>query len=201
MLIVTRFRIIEGAAFVALAFAAAYAGDARSKPSHESGIVLTASEEKAVAGFETHVKNYMALHRKLERSLPRLPKRATPEQIDKKGQALGALIKTARADAQRGEFFTPEIQALLKRRLEAVLAGPDGKAVKALIMEDNPGMPDLNVNDRYLDSIPLSTMPHRVLRTFPKLEEDLEYRFIGARLALMDAEARIIIDFTDNVLP
>jgi hypothetical protein len=40
-----------------------------------------------------------------------------------------------------------------------------------------------------------------VLKALPKLEEDLEYRFIGERLVLMDAHAHIIVDFTDDVLP
>jgi hypothetical protein len=44
-------------------------------------------------------------------------------------------------------------------------------------------------------------MPPQVLKALPKLEEDLEYRFIGERLVLMDAHAHIIVDFTDDVLP
>ena len=61
-------------------------------------------------------------------------------------------------------------------------------------------MPTLRVNDRYPDAIPLSTMPPQVLKALPKLEEDLEYRFVGERLVLMDAHAHIIVDFTDDVL-
>jgi hypothetical protein len=64
-----------------------------------------------------------------------------------------------------------------------------------------PGHPNLSVNDRYPDSVPLSTMPPQVLQSLPALEDDMEYRFIGERLVLMDARAHIIIDFTDDVLP
>jgi hypothetical protein len=64
-----------------------------------------------------------------------------------------------------------------------------------------PALPNLNVNDRYPDSVPLSTMPPQVLESLPKLDEDIEYRFIGERLVLMDAHAHIVIDFTDDVLP
>ncbi len=93
------------------------------------------------------------------------------------------------------------MQALVKRTLAAVLVGPDGKLIRASIMDENPGVPDLIVNDRFPDAMPLSTMPPQVLKTLPKLEEDLEYRFIGERLVLMDAHAHNIIDFTDDVLP
>jgi hypothetical protein len=44
-------------------------------------------------------------------------------------------------------------------------------------------------------------MPLQVLATLPKLDEGLEYRFIGRRLVLMDTHANLMVDFTENVLP
>ena len=196
-----RLRVFGGDAFVALALAGAYAGKAPPTSNHENAVVLTAAEEQAVERFEVALKKYMRVHRKLEATLPRHWRHATPEQVDENQRTLGALIKAARASAKQGEFFTPDMQALVARTLEAVLAGPDGKTIKATIMDENPGVPNLALNDRYPDAVPLSTMPRRVLKPLPKLEEDLEYRFVGERLVLMDAEARIIIDFTDDVLP
>src|SRR5580765_211325 len=65
------------------------------------------SEAQAVTAFEARVKEYLALHRKLESTLPNLPRRHTPEQVDKNHRALGELIKTARRAAKPGELFTP----------------------------------------------------------------------------------------------
>ena len=158
-------------------------------------------EAQAVAAFEARVKEYLALHQKLESTLPKLPRRRTPEQVDKNQRALGDLIKSARRDARPGEFFTPGMQALVRRILGEVLAGPDGKTVKASIMDENPGVPNLVLNERYPYSVPLSTMPPQVLAPLPKLPEDLEYRFLGSRLVLLDTEADIILDFTDDILP
>jgi hypothetical protein len=162
---------------------------------------LTAIETQAVVDFQARLADYLVLHRKLEATLPKLPKQATPEQVDANQRDLGKLIQTARAGAKRGQLLAPDMEALAKRRLAAVLSGPDGKIMKASIMDENPGVPDLNVNDRYPDAVPLSTMPPQVLEVLPKLEEDLEYRFIGQRLVLMDAHAHLVIDFTDDVLP
>jgi hypothetical protein len=159
------------------------------------------SEAQAVAAFETRVNEYVALHERLEATLPHVPRRATPEQVDKNQRELGDLIKSARRAAKPGEFFTPGMQALVKRVLGEVLAGPDGKTVKASIMDENPGLPKLVLNERYPSSIPLSTMPPQVLAPLPKLHGELEYRFIGSRLILLDTEADIILDFTDDVLP
>ena len=159
------------------------------------------AEAAAIAAFEAHIKNYMELHEKLEASLPRLAKKHTPEQLEKSKSALGDLIRAARKDSKPGEFFTPGITALVKRILAVVVAGPDGKAVKSSIMDENPGVPKLVLNERYPSSIPLSTMPPQVLKPLPELHEDLEYRFIGRRLILLDTEADIILDFTDEILP
>jgi len=49
--------------------------------------------------------------------------------------------------------------------------------------------------------VPLSTVPPQVLSSLPKLPEDLEYRFIGERLILLDVHAHIIADFMENAFP
>jgi hypothetical protein len=154
-----------------------------------------------VAGFEARVKDYVALHWKLEATLPKLAKEATPEQADQHQRALGGLIRSARHDAKPGDLFTPDMEALLKQVLAEVLSGPHGKSVKASIMDENPGVPKLLLNQRYPPSLPLSTMPPQLLARLPKLPEELEYRFIGTRLILLDIHADIVIDWAENILP
>jgi len=184
-------RVVVSCIVVAGVFTAARAAEA---------LPSDASEARAVEAYEARVEDYRRLHRKLESSLPRIPKRGTTEQIDKNQRLLGELIKTARRDAKPGEFFTPEIQALARRVLASVLAGPDGKIAKSSIMDENPGLPTLVLNERYPPSVPRSMMPPQVLAALPKLKEEIEYRFIGSRLILLDSEADIILDFTGDVL-
>ena len=164
-------------------------------------IVLTDAEKQAVKEFEARVADYAALHQKLEATLPALPDKATPEQIDQHQQALVALITTARKDAKRGDFFTPGMEALVRRTLGALLGGPGGTSLKATIMDENPGALDVGVNDRYPDVAPVSSMPVQLLETLPKLPAELEYRFLGKHLVLVCTPARIVLDFTPNVLP
>jgi recombinational DNA repair protein RecR len=57
------------------------------------------------------------------------------------------------------------------------------------------------VNGRYPDTVPLSTVPPEVLQTMPKLSEDMEYRFIGDDLILLDTHAHVIADYIENALP
>jgi hypothetical protein len=140
----------------------------------------------------------------LEESLPKLPDEATPQQIDRNQRALERLIRNARVTAKPGDIFTPEARAVIKRLLASVFGGPEGKQLKASIMDENnadPAALKLRVNARYPDTVPLATVPHAVLQTLPELPEDLEYRFIGDWLILLDSHAHIIADFVENALP
>jgi hypothetical protein len=165
---------------------------------------LTPAEAEALATMNARLKEYIDLHRKLEQSLPNLPKEATPQQIDKNQRAFEILVRETRASAKPGDIFTPEARPVIKRLLATIFGGPDGRQLKASIMDENPVDPvalKLAVNGRYPDSVPLTTIPPQVLQTLPKLTEDLEYRFIGDWLILLDTHAHVIADFIDNALP
>ena len=159
------------------------------------------SDAKTVASFNERLRQYSELHNKLEKTLPALPKEASPEAIDQHQRALEALVKKARASARRGDVFAPDIDKLIRRLLTQILSGPEGASLKATIMDENPTTVALGVNSRYPDEVPLSTMPPQVLALLPKLPEDLEYRFIGPRLILLDVHAHTIVDYIENALP
>ena len=150
------------------------------------------------------VKDYVALHLEIEKSLPKLSNEATPEQIDKHQREFEMKIREARATAKQGEIFTAEARPVIMRLLATVFGGPDGRQLKASIMDENPVDPvalKLTVNSRYPDTVPLTSVPPQVLQTLPKLTEDLEYRFVGDWLVLLDAHAHVIADFIQDALP
>ena len=99
---------------------------------------LSESDAAALATMNDRLKDYVDLHLKLEAELPRLPDEATPEQIDKNQRAFEQRMRVARAGAKPGDIFTPEAQVVIKRLLETVFGGPDGKQLKASIMDENP---------------------------------------------------------------
>jgi hypothetical protein len=85
---------------------------------------LSPADAQALATMNDGLREYIDLHTKLERSLPNLPKEATPEQIDKNQRALEALVRKARAQAKPGDIFTPQSQPIIKRLLATVFARP-----------------------------------------------------------------------------
>jgi hypothetical protein len=162
---------------------------------------LTDADAAALATMNDRLKAYIDLHLKLEKELPGVPNEATPEQIDKNQRAFEQLMRTARSSARQGDLFTPEAQVVIKRLLATVFGGADGKEMKASIMDENPTNVKIAVNGRYPDAVPISTVPPQVLQTLPALTEDLEYRFIGDNLIILDSHAHVIADFIDNALP
>jgi len=158
-------------------------------------------DAKALAVFMERVNEYVGVHRKLEDSLPHLSKESSPKEIDTHQRSLGLMIQNARRGAKQGDIFTPESQVVIKRLLARVFGEPDGPALKASIMDENPGIATLKVNERYPDTVPLSTIPPQVLQGLPRLPEEMEFRFIGNSLILMDVHAHIIVDFIPSAFP
>jgi hypothetical protein len=162
---------------------------------------LSEADAAALRTMNEALKRYVDLHQELEKGLPSLPDRATPEQIDKNQRTLEDRMRQARKSAKPGELFTPEAQPVIRRLLAAVFDGPEGRQLMASIRDENPADMKVHVNMRYPDTVPLSTVPPEVLQTLPELSEDMEYRFVGRHLILLDTHAHLIADYVENALP
>jgi hypothetical protein len=152
-----------------------------------------------IADFVKRVDAYVALHRKLEDTLPKLSKQTDPKEIDAHERALAKLIQEARRDAKQADILAPPMQRLVRTLLRPIFSGKAGAQVKGEIMDkEYKGAVTLAVNARYPDEVPVSTVPPQVLAGLPRLPEELEYRFIQNHLILFDSHAHIIVDFMDR---
>ena len=149
-----------------------------------------------LADFDTRLKTYVALHRKLANETGEIDETKSPRQITDREVALGKLIRTARAQARRGDIFTPSVEALFKQliRDESARRSP---RVRTDRKEDQDELADFApvVNQVYPQTQPLVTFPAGLLRVLPKLPRELEYRLVQRNLILRDIEANVIIDF------
>lgn len=171
------------------------------QPATNEARPLSGTDAQALAEFNQRVGAYAELHKKLEATLPPKPQETSPGIIHKHQMALADLIVEARKDAKPGDILTPATQQVFRQLLARVFKGQAGAELKAAILDENPGKVGLTVNGRYPDQIPLSTVPPQVLSALPKLPQDLEYRFIGERLILLDVHAHTIADYMDRVFP
>lgn len=162
---------------------------------------LSEADAAALATMNDRLKAYVALHTKIEGTLPKVAEDATLTQRDAVQRQFEKQLRAARAGAKQGDLFTPQAQPVIKRLIAAVFDGPEGLKLKSSIMDENPMGIKLVINGRYPDNVPISTMPPPVLQTLPKLAEGLEYRFVNDHLILLDVHAHIVADYIDNVLP
>jgi len=171
-------------------------------PLHGAGAPQSAEvSTPEVAEFQKRAQDYVTLHKKVEDGITPLPKEATPAQIDTALMQLSQGIVKARAGAKVGDVFQPAMQAWVRKTLERAFSGADGKDLRASILDENPIGASVRINGPYPDSIPLSTMPPKVIEALPKLPEELEFRFVGDRLILFDHHAHLIVDYVDRALP
>ena len=140
--------------------------------------------------FRTRVASYVDLRNELEKGLPPLMVTEDPAEIIQAVRALAARIRVARAGARQGDIFSPTVSAQFKR---ALLLEIDANTM-AVIMDENPGKIDVRINGTYPVRKMFSTMPPNILAAMPRLPPDLEYRFLGRHLVLVDTRASVIID-------
>ena len=161
------------------------------------------SEAKLMADFKVKVDEYLKLRKSVEGQAPGVKKTDKPQELLTAEKALAANVRAARANAKRGDLFTPATQALFRRMLNPSMKGPEGAENKGALKEDMPEPKDVpfQVNGDYPRDESLSTVPPDVLRALPQLPPDIQYRFVGPHMILYDAKANMIVDFMLNAVP
>lgn len=157
-----------------------------------------ALEKCVVDDFDRRVDAYVLLRRQLAWSLP-----PAHGFLDEAGmlvsEDLCAGLVAARSQARAGDFFTPAIADLLKKRLDAALLYAARHAV-APMYEPLPGEPAPAVNELF--PLVLGSVQWPALAaSLPVLPSELEYAFWGRDLVLVDADMHLVIDVLPEALP
>ena len=152
----------------------------------------------ATQNFERSVTEYAVLHQLLEREVP--PMLVTPDirQIQRASRTLAVRIRIARGMAREGDFITPEVARMFRRRIATCLTPEQWKAVFADRVRDEEGPPvgppPLRVNMEWPAGVPFDYVPPQLLRSLPTLPRELQYCIIGRSLVLWDHHANVIVD-------
>ena len=156
-------------------------------------------DASAIADFKQRIDDYVGLHKKLEATLPSLPKQTNPTEVDQNQRGLAKLMQQERKNAKQGDIFTPAMQTLVRKLLRPIFRGVSGRQIKEEILDNEyKGNVSITVNGRYPDTVPLSTVPPQVLQALPPLPEDLQYRFVRRTLILLDPHAHMIVDYVER---
>jgi hypothetical protein len=176
-----------------------------SAPPKDCQIQLSpvAIEEQTLAQFDSSVRQYVTLHRRLERSLPPEQMFDDPEDMFAAVEALRAAIVEARPNVQQGNIFAPGIAQLIRSRLERRMnehhyATTDVFA--ALNKGRLPGMPEPELNQPFTWGLGSAMWP-ALVAVLPALPPELQYRFADRSLVLIDVHADMVVDILENALP
>jgi hypothetical protein len=187
---VTRCRVFLSAALAVVLTSASFAQTLSTTQADPEPTFRVQVWGDIVADFRARVQNYFDLRSKLEASLPPLTVTDDVTEIRKVRRALARAIQSARHDAREGDIFSASISVEFKQ----VLALEMNADTWAVIMDDNPGEFSNEVNGMYPDGTPYSTVPGTILAALPALPDDVEYRFLGRHLILLDVRADVILD-------
>ena len=153
----------------------------------------------AIVEFSARVHAYSTLHRRLEGPVATIDVSEDPDEITTAIDALGDAIRAARVDAKQGDIFTPQAAALFRRVIRESFGGRFRELI-AMTHEETPPLGRPTVNGRW-PGTSYTFMPPNLLRLFPPLPEDLEYRFVNRDLVLWDSHANVIVDVISDAIP
>jgi hypothetical protein len=151
----------------------------------------------AVEQFVQRTRDYVRLRSHVAPGA-RLEETASPEEISAREAALAHAIRAVRAGAKPGDVFGSAREPL------AAIARRDWRerapAERAALQGELPPSAAPAVNAPYPASLPLATVPAKLLEALPELPEELEYRFVGPHLILRDVEANLVVDVVPDLL-
>lgn len=162
---------------------------------------LAAGDKAAADEFVRNVKEYVKLRERVEGNLPKLPTKATPEQIEAHKSVLEKSVRSARTGTAQGNIFTPEASAMIRAIIKSEFKGRDRQELRETVFgAETKGIP-VRVNYSYPESKEMLEMPPPLLLALPQLPKQIRYRFVGSYLLLVDRENNLIIDYMTNALP
>jgi len=150
--------------------------------------------------FHKRIDAYMKVRDQATKDLPDVKETGDPAKISGREKALGTAIAKARVTAKPGDVFGEEMSLYLKKALAEDWKSRSVADRKALFEELPKGV-KLTVNQSYPTTLPLVSVPAKLLARLPMLPEALEYRLIDRYFLLRDRDANVIVDVLTNVYP
>ena len=170
-------------------------------PPKAAQVTVAPKHKAAFDAFEARVKEYVAMRESLEEKLPKLPKDASPEQIEQHKNAFQGVVRAARAGARPGEVFTPDVVRHIRTVIKSELRAKDRRELRQTVLASEVKGVPLRVNYPYPESQELIEMSPTLLLRLPQLPKQVKYRYVGRNMLLVDRENGLIVDFMRDALP
>lgn len=155
-------------------------------------------DDKVSMQFLQHARDYVSVRNSAMEEVPQLEETTSPVEIAAREKLIADAIRARRKTAKRGDVFDgagPQILALVRNDWQG-----RPYAERAALWKEIPNIEAPAVNAPYPARLPLATFPPELFARLPQLPEELDYRFAGPHLILLDAEANMVVDVLPNVL-
>jgi hypothetical protein len=119
----------------------------------------------------------------------------------RQSETLAAAIREARPLAREGDIFTMMVEQAFRTRLAALIRRTGIDVEANIIASERAGEPRYVVVYGTLPWHAADTTWAPLLRELPPLPPELEYRFIGRHLVLVDIAANHVVDVLRDALP
>lgn len=149
-------------------------------------------EGRAVEQFVERAREYARVRGETAAKLPALEDSPAPVEIQARQRALATALRAQRKGARPGDLFGDAAPAI-RQRLHAYLQRLP-EVERESLWKQIPRVEVPVVDADYPPELPLASFPPTLLTELPELPEELDYRFAGSHLILLDAEANLILD-------
>ncbi len=165
-----------------------------------AGTVRAQTQDADVCEFERRLQTYLDLRAALARQLGPLTPTANPVELAARQAALASALTAARATARPGDLGPPPVAVLIQGEVRADFERRAAAAERA-VFDDVPNAPRPAVNRPYPADAALSTVPPLLLAKLPRLPDNLQYRFYGRDVVILDGDVQLIVDVIPDALP
>ena len=150
--------------------------------------------------FQQRLNAYLKLREDLSRKLKPLSTTASAADLTARQEALAAALRTARKNASPGDLIPPSVADQIRTVCieDFHFRNPE---VKRAALQEVPNAPRPAINRTYPENEALATVPPLLLAKLPILPDNLQYRFFGRHLVILDGDTQIITDYVANVVP
>jgi len=167
------------------------------------GVWAQERDDDPMRQFESRVAAYVALHRSVERFVPAPRVFTDSAEAEKIFGAMTRAMQAMRIPVNEGDVFVAEAAPEFRRRIGNALlaANADLRDLLAEMRDTTlPGARPPVVNETFSWALG-NLMPPQVLMVLPMLPDELEYRFVGRDLVLLDLHANLVVDVLREALP
>jgi hypothetical protein len=157
--------------------------------------------DHGVGTYLRAVGEYLALRERLFAPLPPLEVSDNWETIHNAVEARTHALRRARVNARNGDIFNVAVAELFRSQIRRVMdeAGYDAGRLLREMTDDGEQWQPAEANGRFSWTTACATPPF-VLAALPPLPDQLQYRFVGLDLALIDTDASYIVDVLRDAL-